>query len=50
MKNDWSLIVDLFNREMIGFSSAPRKTASLAYKAIASLSIRLDRIQMFHTD
>ncbi|MGW8956857.1 transposase [Paenibacillus sp. NPDC055715] len=43
-------VVDLFNREMIGFSSDPRKTASLVYKAIASLSVRLDRIQMFHTD
>jgi putative transposase len=44
------LLVDLFNREMIGFSSGPRKTAALVYKAIASLSVRLDRIQMFHTD
>ncbi|MBJ6364054.1 IS3 family transposase, partial [Paenibacillus sp. GCM10012307] len=44
------LFVDLFNREMIGFSSGPRKTALLVYKAIASLSVRLDRIQMFHTD
>ncbi|KJD43303.1 transposase [Paenibacillus terrae] len=44
------LFVDLFNREMIGFSSGPRKTASLVYQAIASLSVRLDCIQMFHTD
>jgi putative transposase len=44
------LFVDLFNREIIGFSSGPRKTAALVYKAIASISVRLDRIQMFHTD
>ncbi len=31
-------------------ASGPRKTVSLVYKAIASLSIRLDHIQMFHTD
>ncbi|SFM39867.1 Transposase InsO and inactivated derivatives [Paenibacillus sp. 1_12] len=44
------LFVDLFNREIIGFSSGPKKTATLVYKAIASISVRLDRIQMFHTD
>ncbi|WP_144026617.1 DDE-type integrase/transposase/recombinase, partial [Paenibacillus sp. FSL H7-0331] len=44
------LFVDLFNREIIGFSSVPRKTATLVYKAIASISVRLDRIQMFHAD
>lgn len=44
------LFVDLFNREIIGFSSGPRKTAALVYRAISSISVRLDRIQMFHTD
>lgn len=44
------LFVDLFNREILGFSSGPRKTAELVYRAIASISVRLDRIQMFHTD
>jgi putative transposase len=44
------LFVDLFNREIIGFSSGPRKTAALVYQAIASISVRLDRIRMFHTD
>lgn len=44
------LFVDLFNREMVGYSCGPRKTAELVYEAIASLSVRLDRIQMFHTD
>ncbi|MBB6732672.1 IS3 family transposase [Cohnella zeiphila] len=44
------LFVDLFNREMVGYSCGQRKTAELVYEAIASLSVRLDRIQMFHTD
>lgn len=44
------LFVDLFNREMIGFSSGPEKTAALVYRAIASFSVRLDRVKMFHTD
>ncbi|MBJ6359726.1 IS3 family transposase [Paenibacillus sp. GCM10012307] len=44
------LFVDLFNREIIGYSSGPNKTAELVYSAIASISVRLDRIQMFHTD
>lgn len=44
------LFVDLFNREIIGCSSGPRKNAELVYKALASISVRLDRIQMFHTD
>ncbi|RNB93422.1 IS3 family transposase [Brevibacillus parabrevis] len=51
--NKWHyvcLFVDLFNREIIGYSSGPRKTAELVYKAIASIQVRLDRIQMFHTD
>jgi len=44
------LFVDLFNREIIGHSCGARKTAQLVYEAIASISVRLDRIQMFHTD
>lgn len=44
------LFVDLFNREIIGYSCGARKTARLVYAAIASISIRLDSIQMFHTD
>ncbi|MFC5700937.1 IS3 family transposase [Cohnella faecalis] len=44
------LFVDLFNREIIGHSCGVNKTAQLVYDAIASVSVRLDRIQMFHTD
>jgi transposase InsO family protein len=44
------LFVDLFNREIIGYSCGARKTADLVYNAISSITVRLDRIQMFHTD
>lgn len=44
------LFVDLFNREIIGHSAGPRKTADLVYKALASVKRPLDVIQMFHTD
>nr|WP_232025830.1 IS3 family transposase [Kurthia zopfii] len=44
------LLVDLFNREIIGHSVGESKTASLVYKALASISANLNNIQMFHTD
>ena len=44
------LFVDLFNREIIGHSVGPHKTAELVYKALSSINRRLDLIQMFHTD
>lgn len=44
------LLVDLFNREIIGHSCDPRKTSSLVYKALASIRRPLGAIQMFHTD
>lgn len=53
MDGKWNYVcifVDLFNHEMVGYSCGARKTAQLVYEAIASLSVRLDRIQMLHTD
>ena len=44
------LFVDLFNREIIGHSAGPNKTAELVYKALSSINRPLDLIQMFHTD
>ena len=44
------LFVDLFNREIIGYSAGPKKTAKLVYKALSSIERSLDRIQLFHTD
>lgn len=44
------LFVDLFNREIIGHSVGPHKTAELVYKALTSVSRPLHLIKMFHTD
>lgn len=44
------LFVDLFNREIIGYSAGKHKTASLVYKALASIQRNLNEIQLFHTD
>lgn len=44
------LILDLFNREIIGFSAGEKKDAALVYQAIASITYNLNDIQIFHTD
>lgn len=44
------LLVDLFNREIIGFSAGPNKDARLVYQAFASVTCDLKKIQLFHTD
>lgn len=44
------LIVDLYNREIIGYSAGPNKTAQLVYEAFARIKYRLDQISIFHTD
>ncbi|SNT19142.1 Transposase InsO and inactivated derivatives [Anaerovirgula multivorans] len=53
VKNTWNyvcLLIDLFNREIIGYSAGPYKDANLVYKAFASVKTRLDAITLFHTD
>lgn len=44
------VFVDLFNRELIGYSSGPNKDAALVYRAISSITINLNQVKMFHTD
>ena len=44
------LIVDLWNREIVGFSAGRNKTAKLVYKAFESITYSLNRINVFHTD
>lgn len=44
------VFVDLFNREIIGHSAGPNKTAALVYQALSSINRDLNSIQMFHTD
>ena len=44
------LLVDLFNREIIGYSAGPNKDAPLVYRALAKVKTKLDDITLFHTD
>lgn len=44
------LFIDLFNREIIGYSAGANKDASLVYRAFAGIKTRLDNIILFHTD
>lgn len=44
------IFVDLFNREIIGFSTGPNKDAPLVYRAFASIQNDLRKIEYFHTD
>lgn len=43
-------ILDLFNREIIGHSAGPNKTASLVKEAIYNIPFSLMDITLFHTD
>lgn len=44
------ILVDLFNREIIGYSAGRHKDAKLVKKAFASVKGDLRNIQIFHTD
>ncbi|MFC5974646.1 IS3 family transposase [Carnobacterium antarcticum] len=44
------LFVDLFNREIIGYSAGNRKDAQLVYQALATIKTDLTNIKVFHTD
>ena len=44
------LIVDLWNREIVGFAAGKHKDAELVYEAFESIPYPLDRINIFHTD
>lgn len=44
------ILLDLFNRQIIGYSAGGRKTAELVYDAFATVNTNLHNIQMFHTD
>ncbi len=44
------MLVDLFNREIIGYSAGTNKDAKLVYKAFSKIKTRLDNITLFHTD
>jgi len=44
------ILLDLYNREIIGYSSGARKDAGLVRSAFAKVKGNLAQIQMFHTD
>lgn len=53
VKQNWHYIcvlVDLYNREIIGYSAGPRKSASLVHRAFGSVKYNLNRLKLFHTD
>ncbi|OZM57399.1 hypothetical protein CIB95_08030 [Lottiidibacillus patelloidae] len=53
VNNKWQYVcvfVDLFNRELIGYSVGPNKGAALVYRAFASIQRDLRKIQYFNTD
>ncbi len=44
------LLIDLFNREIIGYSAGPNKTAELVQQAFHKITRPLNQITIFHTD
>ena len=44
------ILLDLHNREIIGYSSGVHKDAQLVRAAFAKVNVNLSQIQMFHTD
>ena len=44
------ILLDLYNREIIGYSSGPHKDAALVHAAFTKVTTNLALIQMFHTD
>lgn len=53
VKQNWHYIcvlVDLYNREIIGYSAGPNKSAGLVQRAFSSVKHNLNRLELFHTD
>lgn len=44
------LLIDLFNREIIGYSAGDKKDAKLVKEAFLSTHVNLSKINIFHTD
>lgn len=44
------VLMDLFNREIIGYAVGPRKDANLIYQAFLNCTYPLDKISIFHID
>ncbi len=51
--NAWNyvcVLIDLFNREIIGYSAGRNKDATLVTKAFSTVKMNLGKIKIFHTD
>ena len=44
------LLINLFNREIVGYSAGSKKDANLVYEAFLSSRVNLSKIKIFHTD
>ncbi|GAE94699.1 mobile element protein [Gracilibacillus boraciitolerans JCM 21714] len=44
------VLIDLYNREIIGHSAGPHKNAALVQRAFASVPYNLHHLELFHTD
>ncbi len=44
------LFIDLFNREIVGYSAGKNKDAHLVTKATSKINHNLEQIELFHTD
>ncbi|MBP1083069.1 putative transposase [Bacillus capparidis] len=44
------ILVDLYNREIIGYSAGPQKNAELGQRAFATVKYNLKSLKLFHTD
>ncbi len=44
------LLINLFNREIVGYSAGSRKDADLVYEAFLNSKVNLSKIKIFHTD
>lgn len=43
-------VLDLYNREIIGHSAGPKKSAELVQRAFSTVKYNLNRLELFHTD
>ena len=53
VRNTWHYVcifLDLFNREIIGYSAGRHKTSRLVYEALQTIHTDLRRIQWVHSD
>ena len=44
------VLVDLYNREIIGYSAGANKDAALVHRAFSTIQCDLHKLEMFHTD